>query len=225
MDKLRASHNMFKRTLMEKYIKRSMKVLDVGCGRGGDIHKWNKIGCSVFGIDPDRDAIQEARARILESGYTNVSASCMSILDIDDMYDAVCYNFSLQYIFKSNDEFLKTTEKIKSIVKPGGLFIGIVPDASKILSLPIKWTDDYGNTIERGPGIGKVEQCGNMILVNLVDGPYYSKGPIPEPLCYIDFLTDELSEEFDLIYIGNMSPTNKNIISKIYTSFVFSRRV
>jgi SAM-dependent methyltransferase len=222
MDGLRRLHNERKFKLIEKVTPvKGLKVLDVGAGRGGDLHKWHKRGVLLTATDPDPDSVTEARVRALESGYHDVNIFEGTI--VGSGYDIVCYNFSLQYIFKDYDIFYNTCLHIVDALKPGGLLVGVVPNADKILKLDIKWSDMYGNTIERGPSIGK-GHIGEMILMKLSDGPYYSKGAIPEPLCYPQLLKEELcrlgmeiEEWTDFIYPPRAT------ISDLYDQFIFRR--
>ena len=222
MDGLRKLHNDRKFKLIQKATPiKGLKVLDVGTGRGGDLHKWHKRGVLLTATDPDPESVTEARVRALESGYHDFNIFEGTV--VGSNYDIICYNFSIQYIFKDYDIFYNTCKSIVEALKPGGILIGVVPSADKILKLNNKWSDKYGNTIERGPSIGK-GHIGEMILMKMADGPYYSKGPIPEPLCYPMILQQELcrhgmeiQEWTDFVY------PPQGTISDIYDQFIFRR--
>jgi SAM-dependent methyltransferase len=222
MDELRKLHNQAKFKLIQSVTPiKGLKVLDVGAGRGGDLHKWRKRGVVLTATDPDIDSITEARVRALESGYHDFVIQHGTLVGSD--YDIICYNFSLQYIFIDYDVFYNTCKKIVESLKPRGLLIGVVPSADKILKLNLKWSDKYGNMVERGPSIGK-GHFGEMILMKMADGPYYSKGTIPEPLCYPTILTQELcrlgmelQEWTDFVY------PPQGTITDIYDRFIFRR--
>ena len=53
-------HNDIKRKLIEDYGKQSTKLIDLGCGKGGDIHKWidNNIE-NVIGYDINTDYLKK----------------------------------------------------------------------------------------------------------------------------------------------------------------------
>jgi hypothetical protein len=116
-----------------------------------------------------------------------------------------------------------TVKALTNLVKTGGKFIGVVPDASRVLRLPEKWNDSLGNSVERGPSIKSNPKIGNMILVKLADGPYYAKGAIPEPLCYMEILVDKLKDAFELEDWSSMIKTPQGTISDIYSRFIFRR--
>jgi len=216
-------HNDAKRRLIESQVLRGSVVLDVGCGRGGDLHKWKN--CIVYGVDPDPDSIAEANKRARECGYD--SWAKFSVGDIHDApmlpFDIVCYNFSFQYLFKSTDFLRSSLVQIANRLRVGGKLIGVVPDAEYITRLPNKWSDKLGNTIERGPYSDISQQVGNMILVKVADGPYYSGGFIPEPLCYKEFLFQEIGEMFELESWTKMVPETTGLITDIYSKFIFRR--
>jgi SAM-dependent methyltransferase len=220
---LRRLHNQLKFDFLKKYVKRGMSVFDVGCGRGGDIHKWNKLGCTVTCVDPDIESVHEANRRLDESRYHNISIYMGDISYGIDIYDVICYNFSLQYIFLTKQLFNLSINHIKRKVKSGGYFVGVVPDAANILKLPLEWTDSLGNKIIRGAGTGK-NIYGDMILVQLMDGPYYSKGAIPEPMCHKHRLFEALEDEFDLISWEPLVRKQTGTISDIYSTFVFMKK-
>lgn len=224
MDLLRKFHNFEKFKLIRKVTQRpNLKVLDVGHGFGGDQHKWHKQKVVLYATDPDQDAVKEAQDRAIKSGYIHYDIRVGKLHDAGAPYDIICYNFSLQYIFSSYDEFVATCTTISALLKKGGVFIGIVPDADRILSLPLVWTDKLGNTVERGPSI-KGSRIGEMILVKMADGPYYAQGARPEPLCVPETLVRELGhhgmalEEWEPIIV---KPTGT--ISDIYSRFIFRR--
>lgn len=225
MENLRRYHNDLKRAFILKTIKHGAKVLDVGSGRGGDLQKWRAVGAHLTMCEPDSDALLEARNRAVV-----VFPECRffkgDILKVPaDQYDYVCYNFSLQYIFKEENYARMCIKTIANMLKPGGKFIGVVPDAQKILEKPATWKDDLENVIERGPSIGKEgPKYGEMILFRFGDGPYYSQGAIPEPLCYKSLLVDLCMEaKMILTKWESFSREKNDRITDVYSQFIFER--
>lgn len=225
MENLRRYHNDIKRSFILKNVKHGSKVLDVGSGRGGDLQKWRAVGAHLTMCEPDPDALLEARNRAII-----VFPECRfikgDILKVPaDRYDYVCYNFSLQYIFREETYARMCIQTIANMLRPGGKFIGVVPDAQKILEKPVTWKDDLGNVIERGPSIGKEgPKYGEMILVRVGDGPYYSQGAIPEPLCYKKLLTELCMESKLVLTRWEPFAREKNgKITDVYSQFIFER--
>lgn len=223
MEQLRRAHNDAKRKLLKSIASKDDYVLDVGCGRGGDVHKWKSIGVNLFGVDPDPASIEEAKSRALNAGF-NAQYSVGDIRKAPQIeFDVVCYNFSLQYIFGTPDLLDKSIKEIASRVKRDGFLVGVVPDAEKILKLECDWKDSLGNTIKRGPSIGK-GTAGEMILVRLSDGPYYADGFVPEPLCHPTLLVEALGHNgFVLEKWEDFISSKTGLISDIYSIFIFRK--
>lgn len=222
MDQLRKLHNTCKRKLILNWVKSGQHVLDCGCGRGGDIHKWNQVNnLRVTAIDPDEDSLKEAISRATECGY---GIWFLPPGDISGAlswgpYDVVCYNFSLHYIFESMDTYTKSIWAISQAVKPGGYLIGITPDNTRlqsILNSSSKFVDRLGNSLE-------VKD--DKLLVHLTDGPYYAQGPKEEPL--LDkklFVNSMLANGFKQVLWEPMLKTPNGLVSDIYSQFVFVKQ-
>ena len=135
MDELRKTHNLAKRHLIQKWVPSFSSVLDCGCGRGGDLAKWNVARAQLYMIDPDEESLQEAQNRAHEM---QIGAWFLGKGDIRDAvkiagpWDVVCYNFSLHYIFENEKTFETSIDAIARAVKPGGRLIGIIPDQDRI---------------------------------------------------------------------------------------------
>ena len=64
---LKKFHNDVKRELIKSYAGRARRVLDLACGRGGDLHKWTDAGIKhVVGVDLSPKEIEEAKRRFRE---------------------------------------------------------------------------------------------------------------------------------------------------------------
>ena len=92
----RRRHNAVKRWLVGRALRclgperqRTLHVLDLGCGRGGDLAKWLKghPGRTYVGVDASRRAIDEARRRARQMG---VAHQCTFV--VGDMVDVVRRN-------------------------------------------------------------------------------------------------------------------------------------
>lgn len=162
MAHIREQNNFIKRTLLNTYVPRGSKVLDVGCGQGGDLHKWKHLEVDLTGIDPNSWAIEEAKRRS-KGNYGTFLVGDIRSAPLEQ-YDVICYNFSLQY--QSLDLFSEIDKRLK---KPNGILIGIVTDESLL-----------GNGENDGIFIRRVDE--NNISVYIPDTPYYANGPITEPL-------------------------------------------
>lgn len=53
-------------------IKTEMKVLEIGCGEGGNLLPFKEKGCCVVGVDISKERISQARSYFKEVGYDGV---------------------------------------------------------------------------------------------------------------------------------------------------------
>jgi len=226
MDTLRKLHNDTKREIIKDVVQiHGARVLDVGSGRGGDLSKWKMVRAKLTMIDPDRDSVTEAKERA-KNVYPEAN---IMVGDISEApagpFEYICFNFSLQYCFKDEDYLKKCIKEISDRLVPGGMFFGVAPDAEKILKLPEYWKDELGNTIQKGPSIGKHgHRIGEMILVRLADGPYYASGHVPEPMCYFTKLIEIcFDNRLALLELKPFVREPKNTITDVYSKFIFRR--
>lgn len=219
MEALRRLHNNCKRNLIQTCVKPGSIVLDCGCGRGGDIHKWKSVrDLKVIGVDPDEESLAEAQTRTIEAnfGMWFLPAGDISTALSWGPYDVVCYNFSLHYIFETLDTYTRSVWAITQALNPGGLLIGITPDKKNILSVlnsKTKFEDKLGN---------KIEMKGDNLLVNLVGGPFYAEGGREEPLLDPDMFIQSMAQSgLKLLMWRPMLDEPNGLISDIYSQFVF----
>jgi SAM-dependent methyltransferase len=220
MEQLRKTHNLAKRELINKWVPQGSRVLDCGCGRGGDLAKWRAMKVNLFMVDPDEESLQEAQNRAHEMNFGVWFLGCGDIRDVVDSgpWDVVCYNFSLQYIFETDHIFDFSIKAIAKSVQVGGRLIGILPDEKRIreiLKNSSKFTDELGNTIELRDG---------KLWVYLTDGPFYAAGARPEPLIDVQKLINSLADHgFQMAMWLPMLDRPNGLISDIYSKFVFTK--
>jgi SAM-dependent methyltransferase len=217
MEEVRKYHNLVKRHLIQSVTKPGSRALDVGCGFGGDLQKWQHCNAHVDMCDPSSASLVEARKRA-----TNLNMS-VNFFEGDihscpqKVYDVVCYNFSLHYIFQSKDLFFRSIQSIRSRMKKGSFLIGCIPDSESILmSTPFK--DNLNNFMTRGDHTG-YGNFGEKLFVQLADTPFYREGPKAEPIAYKDLLVTHL-EDIGL-RLTLWEPLQKYEVSKMYSKFIF----
>lgn len=220
MESVRKYHNQVKRDLIQSVATPNQKVLDVGCGFGGDLGKWESAGVtSLHMCDPSEDSLAEAISRAptfkkLKTRFFHGDiCSCPR-----EQYDVICYNFSLHYIFKTRELFFQSIREIRNRMKPGSKLIGCIPDSESLLmSTPFR--DNLGNTFIRNESTGD-GNFGEKIFAFLACTPFYRDGPKPEPIAYKDLLITHLAELG--IQKVKWEPLGGDFeISKLYSTFIF----
>ena len=64
---LKCFNNWIKAVLINEFIPRNATVLDLCCGKGGDLIKWNKAKVSkLLGLDISSISIEQCRDRFLQ---------------------------------------------------------------------------------------------------------------------------------------------------------------
>jgi ubiquinone/menaquinone biosynthesis C-methylase UbiE len=205
---MRKLHNKCKGDIIYNFVGPGARVLDCGCGRGGDLHKWKKSQAGlVVAIDPDGASLVEARVRALESQSKVRIVGPGDIRNVEGTFDVVCYNFSLHYII---DSFSESLEAIRRVLAPGGLLIGIVPEKARaeMLTNGRPWKDRLGNTLE-------IRE--DRLWVNLADGPFYADGPREEPLFDGPEFIERLG--FEVVMWEPMISRPNGLVSDLYTKF------
>lgn len=163
---LKKFHNAQKRDLIVTYGK--CALLDLGCGRGGDIGKWIDAGIqSVMGLDMSGEELDEARRRL--RGMRGAGAYEFQQFDLREgawlsprtdprpdilgafsprvKYGAITSMFSLHYFFDRETSLRNVLQTVQHNIEPGGYFVGTVPDGKRIMDLLAnakgKYKDDH----------------------------------------------------------------------------------
>jgi len=219
MDIVRRENNLKKRAIIDDACRGrpGALVLDVGCGFGGDLQKWSSHDARVDMCEPDISALKEAQRRA-KSLNIHVKFIHGDIRDCPNkLYDIICYNFSIHYIFESRDTFIRSIKSIRQHLKKGGILVGCIPDCEQIL-MNTPFSDDLGNIMIRKDGTGMGE-FGEKLFVQLADTPFYANGPRPEPLAYKDMLVTHLENKG--ILLERWEQFQGLPIQQLYSSFRF----
>lgn len=220
-------HNAVKRQLIQTFAKNVPRLLDIACGRGGDISKWNDAGVGhVTGIDISSKEIAEARSRYESTEKTTTkctfeigSGTTWRDPQGPETYDVVTCMFAIHYFFDSEKTSNDFFETVSHHVKPGGYFIGTFPNAHRVLEL---------QGVKNHPWI-RIDALGeNSYRCTLRDTVVDGEGSV-EYLVYPDIL-ERVANDHGLMLVGGSFqdfqppyPPPMADASTLYSSFVFKK--
>ena len=134
-------HNEAKRQMLAQFAFKTPRLLDLACGRGGDIHKWRAMSMGyVKGVDVSAASVDEARARAAKSRTVARTELDFEHADVGadewtdgTQYDAVTCFFALHYFFESEKTAHAFMATVARCLRTGGTFMGIVPSGRAIV--------------------------------------------------------------------------------------------
>ncbi|KAJ3452773.1 mRNA cap guanine-n7 methyltransferase [Anaeramoeba flamelloides] len=143
MYRLRSLNNWIKSVLLDQYLEDQGSVLDLCCGKGGDLQKYRslKIG-SLVAVDFAAKSIENAVSR-----YNTMNPQFNAKFGVGDCFergllsfleDGVCFDlvscqFSLHYACDTQERLESLFENASCRLKRGGYFIATIPDADLIV--------------------------------------------------------------------------------------------
>lgn len=105
-------------------IRKGIKVLEVGCGEGGNLLPFSEYGCFILGIDQAETRIMQAKKFFQEVGNSGdfIAADFFNWKSLDnELFDIILVHDVIEHIEKKEEFIIK----IKSLVKVGGcVFFG-----------------------------------------------------------------------------------------------------
>jgi len=216
MEEIRRYHNEEKRKLIQSVAREGQSVLDVGCGFGGDLKKWQHAGVNINMCEPCEEALEEAKTRA-KNLRIRVNFYHGDIFSTPNRkYDIVCYNFALHYIFQSKELFMDTTKCIASKMKIGSVFMGIIPDSENIIFKTPVNHETGSFFVMKGTSTG---DFGEKLFVHLEGTPYYDEGAKSEPIAHKDLLVTRLEKLGFRLH--TWESLGGNSISELYSKFIF----
>lgn len=158
----------------QKQSERKITVLDIGCGKGGDLRKYRLHGvANLVCVDIANESLNQCQERykemrklpkskeplfeafFIEADATrdNLNAKMQATegliekLGNKEQFDLVSSQFTFHYCFESLPQAEKMIENIANNLKSGGYFIGTTPDAYYIVSKARKHGPSFGNEV------------------------------------------------------------------------------
>lgn len=134
---LKNTHNFIKAVLIKRFISSKSRILDLGCGQGGDLIKIKYTQPSLYiGIDSSHTAITGAQKRC---NNLKLKYRCkFFVLDFtknsnwgDNLYNVINSQFSVHFAFENDEKANFTFKNISKYLCEDGLFIGTIPNHSQ----------------------------------------------------------------------------------------------
>jgi len=199
IDNLRKFHNYIKFKLITEYCSKvnAESLLDISCGRGGDLQKWinNRLNLkyilafdshkeSIFSSTKNGDSYDGAIARFknIKTSYhgklpfinfqhlnifDNNILQKLNTIDKNKKYDVVSCQFALHYFSKNEDSLNDVLNIVSKKLKSGGIFIGTATDGDMIKNIL-----DHGNV--NIPLLTLIKQTHNNYLFYIQTGNHES---------------------------------------------------
>jgi len=142
---LKNLNNWIKSVLIQKYVRPGDCVLDLCCGKGGDLLKWQKARVSsIVMADVALQSIKHAIERYNSSHHRPqfpakfIAGDCFEVdldkaLDPAIQFDVVSCQFAVHYAFEDRKKVRRLLLNVSKRLKPGGVFIGTLPDANVLV--------------------------------------------------------------------------------------------
>ncbi|XP_062915812.1 mRNA cap guanine-N7 methyltransferase isoform X1 [Mobula hypostoma] len=170
---LRNFNNWIKSVLIGEFLelvrrknRHNISVLDLGCGKGGDLLKWkkgqiNKLVC-VDIADVSLEQCFQRYAFMKNRNYSNeplfaaefIRADCTKELltqkykDPNGVFDICSCQFVYHYSFESLEQADTMLRNACNHLRPGGYFIGTTPNAFELVKrLEASETNSFGNEL------------------------------------------------------------------------------
>ena len=228
----RRYHNLIKRKVIETYCKEKT-VLDLGCGRGGDLSKYEHQNIKhLYGVEPNKDNATEFIDRLKGYGFKDRvtliqtkaqdTSTIVNEVGIEGV-DIVSSFFSLSFFFSDEKDLDQLVQTISQNLKEDGVFIGTTIDGEmtkKVVSA------EKDNTILFKGGFLRLNKD-NSVVINIKDGIV---GEQIESLVDFKLLNWKLEQVGIFLKSSHFFEPDKNLtenenkLNSLYRTFVFQKK-
>jgi len=147
--------------LVAAHLDPAVRVLDLGCGRGGVMERLHTRAGLVMGIDPDLVSLQEHRA----PGIHRACGLAEALPYSDGSFDVVCCSWVLEHVARP----MRVFAEVRRVLAPGGSFIFLTPSSQNpllVLNRCLQWTG--GCLVKRFYGRSEVDTFRSYYRANTV---------------------------------------------------------
>lgn len=201
----RIFNNFVKNKILKKYVKGN-SLLDLACGKAGDLHKWISLKIKIVkAYDLDLESIKEARSRYnkikTKKGKFVFTPTDLSkeLIEPKIKFDNVTCFFAIHYFFKNEITFMYLISNIINNIKKNGYFMMTTFSEEKLKQIDYKVDTD---TFKVKPINIKDKIFGNSISVWIKDSVLDKERE--EYIVPFKYLVSKLSQyDIELIDSGN----------------------
>lgn len=137
------NNDNIKKNLIKRYGNKEEKLIDLCCGKGGDMYKWVNSNIKiVIGYDINEEYIKEANLRYskikkntnIEIIYKNVDLRKQIINTEFKKVSIITCNFALHYFFENKYIFNTFIKSVTNNLNINGYFIGTIFDGASVIN-------------------------------------------------------------------------------------------
>jgi mRNA (guanine-N7-)-methyltransferase len=145
LDSVHRVNNYVKAKLIQDNLVLNGQVLDMPCGKGGDLKKYRQNKASFYlGVDLVGANVAEARRRHEATrcmfGAHFMQGDFTRPLDLTSQYDVVSCMFALHYAWDTEERAHQVMRNAAERLKSDGVFLVTVPDFTEILDRLVAMT-------------------------------------------------------------------------------------
>ena len=113
--------------LIRERLRPGMRVVDLGCGRGGVLEQLGEAVSKPVGLDPDPESLREHRLPNLPRAAARAEALPIN----DNGVDILTCSWVLEHLANPAVVF----REIGRVLRPGGCFVFLTPNARSLIAL------------------------------------------------------------------------------------------
>ncbi len=123
----------------------NMRILDAGCGGGRNIEYFMRLGCDVFAVDQNPEAVEQVK--LLASSIApdlaaeNFVPSTIESLPFEDAYFDWVISSAVLHFAEDPDHFDAMLNEMWRVLKPGGIFFARLASSIGIEDLITRTND------------------------------------------------------------------------------------
>jgi SAM-dependent methyltransferase len=211
---IRPFHNEIKKTLIKQFT-RGARVLDIGFGAGGDIHKYTIAGTkSVVGIDivDKKYPLPPNMSFIKVVGDMYNLREILSKKNAIVSFDVVNIQFAVHYFFRNNEVFSNFFKNIDNALVKDGIIIMTLLDGNKVKTLLGKKTKKIGKCgkqkiyeLEQTKNLNQASNFGQKLQVKLAGTAYFEEPSNEYLVNIISFLKHMTTNGYTIVKNASFS--------------------